>query len=113
MELLPNRRLEEVDVIRVGMPVDNLSVDQAGDIYAASFPQILKVVKSFQDPYRIGFTSTIWRIRRSGSSYEVKKVLEDREAKVLGGATVAVHDTVTGRLFAGGIVHQTLKPSHG
>ena len=104
MQLGPDLLLREVHAIHVGMPVDNLSVDQAGDIYAAAFPKILEVVKAFQNPYGRGFPSTIWRIRRvsPGLDYEVKKILEDGEAKIIQGATVVRHDRKTGRLFMGG-----------
>ena len=102
MKLQSTGILKEIKVIRVGMPIDNLSVDEVGDIYAASFPQILKVLKSFKDPHRLGFPSTIWRIRKVSHGYETMKVLEDRDASVLHGATVALHDARTGRLFIGG-----------
>ena len=104
MQLGPDLSLREVHAIHLGMPVDNLSVDQTGDIYAAAFPKILEVVKAFKNPYGKGFPSTIWRIRRvsPGLKYEVKKILEDGEAKIIEGATVVRHDTKTGRLFIGG-----------
>lgn len=104
MRLEADLTLREVHVINVGMPIDNLSMDQKGDVYAAAFPKILKVVEAFKDPYGKGFPSTIWRIRRLGlgMDYEVKKVLEDGATKVMQGATVVRHDTRTGRLFMGG-----------
>lgn len=107
-----NQTLTEVDTIHLGMPVDNLSVDlRSGDLYAAAFPDVLKLLKSFKDPYHVDSPTTVWRIRKrsgekagsgSGSAYEVKKILEDKEAKVVGGATIARHDSKTGRLFIGG-----------
>ncbi len=104
MKLQPDLTLQEVDVIHLGMPVDNLSLDKStGDIYAAAFPRSLQLLKSFENPYGIGFSSTIWRIRQSGSGYEIRKVLEDGDVKTVGGATVAVHDAKTGRLFMGGM----------
>lgn len=41
----------------------------------------------------------IWRTHKSelGSGYKVKKVLEDKETKIVGGATTVVHDVKTGR----------------
>ena len=103
MELLPNLTMKEVDVIRLGMPVDNLSVDKRGDIYAAAFPDSLTLLRSLKDPYNLDAPSTIWRIRMMGSTYDIHKVLEDKEAKIMGGATVARHDVKTGRLFIGGM----------
>ena len=104
MRLDPYLTLTEVHVIHLGMPVDNLSVDLTGDIYAAAFPKSLKVVEEFRDPYGKGFPSTIWRIRRLGSGldYEATKIFEDGEAKIIQGATVVRHDTKTGRLFIAG-----------
>lgn len=105
MRLRPDLTLTELHVIHVGMPVDNLSVDYIGDIYAAAFPKILKVVKAFENPHGKGFPSTVWRIRRLGMGldFEVKKILEDGEVKNMQGATVVRHDAKTGRLFMGGM----------
>lgn len=103
MRLRPDQMLEDVDVIHLGMPVDNLSVDETGDIYAAGIPKTLKVLEAFKKPYENVSPSTIWRIRKSGSSYQVQKILEDKEAKLISGATIARNDFKTGRLFIGGI----------
>jgi hypothetical protein len=114
MQLQPsNHTLTPVDTIHLGMPVDNLSVDRrSGDLYAAAFPDVLTLLKSFKDPYHVDSPTTVWRIRKraagqvgsgAGAAYEVEKVVEDREAKVLGGGTVARHDSETGRLFIGGM----------
>ena len=103
MKLLPDLTMKKVDVIRVGMPIDNLSVDKVGDIYAAAFPDPLILLKSLEDPYNLDAPSTIWRIRKVGSKYDIHKVLEDKEAKIMGGATIARHDVKTGRLFIGGM----------
>ena len=103
MELQPDLTLKEINVIHLGMPVDNLSVDEKGDIYAASFPKIWTFVKSMGDPYNIDAPATIWRIRKSGKDYEVEKVIEDGEGKIIGSATIARHDAKTGRLFIGGM----------
>lgn len=104
MKLRPDLMLEEVDTIRLGMPIDNLSVDENGDIYAAAFPRVLKIMEVYQKPYETSSPSTIWRIRKSGSSYQIQKILEDKEGKLVSGATVAIHDARTGRLFIGGII---------
>lgn len=99
--------LEEVDVIKIGMPVDNLSVDEQGDIYAAGFPKMLDLLASLQDPYNIYPPSTIFRIRKSLDEgrprYIVTKVLEDRDTVAMGGVTTALHDVKSGRLFMGGM----------
>ena len=102
MRMQPNHKLVDVDFIDVGMPIDNLSVDVNGDIYAAGFPKIMLLLKSFTDPYNLQSPSTLWRIRKSVSGYEVTKLLEDREQTTMSGATIVQHDAKTGRLFIGG-----------
>lgn len=121
--------LHVLHTIHLGMPVDNMSVDSNGDIWAAAFPKILDVLFAFRNPREKGFPSTIWRIRRvdSGSvldisdivsrsfddlKYETTKILEERDVDVIRGATVARHDVKTGRLFLGGEC-STWNDSHG
>ncbi|MCJ1246589.1 hypothetical protein MMC30_003798 [Trapelia coarctata] len=106
MELQPSLMLKEVDIIRLGMPIDNLSVDRDGDIWAAAIPKPLQVKSTLQDPFKQQWQSTVWRIhkRASGRGYEVKKVLEDRDGKFVAGATTALHDARTGRVFTSGAV---------
>lgn len=103
MKLQPDLTLKEVDVIHLGMPVDNLSLDKSsGNIYASAFPKMTIMLKTFGKPFEVDSPTTIWRIRKSASGYEITKVLEDKEVKTVGGATVAAHDLKTGRLFIGG-----------
>lgn len=106
MELQPYLMLKEVATIHVGMPIDNLSVDRNGDIWAAGIPKPLEVKPTHQDPFHRQWSSTVWRIHKlvSGRGYEVKKMLEDREAKLVAGVTTVVHDVKTGRLFTSGRV---------
>ena len=94
--------LRDIDVIHLGMPVDNLSVDKNGDVWAAAFPKVLQLLKSFSDPSHIDSPTSIWRIRKVQGSYVKQKVLEDAEARIVGSATVVTHDTKTGKLFIGG-----------
>ena len=101
MELQSNRTLIEIATIRTGMPIDSLSVDEGGDIYAAPFPQFWKMVVN-QDPYNVDVPSPVLRLRKSqNGTFEVKKILEDR--RIVGGATIVRHDSKTGRLFIGGM----------
>lgn len=69
---------------------------------AAAFPKMNIMLKTFGKPYELDPPTTIWRIRKSASGYETTKVLEDKEAKTVGWATIAAHDSKTGRLFIGG-----------
>jgi arylesterase/paraoxonase len=101
------------------LPIDNLSVDKNGDIYAAALPQVWKWMKSAKSPFDIHPGSTVLKIKRDGlestgsgrqgypdgigGNYVVETVIED-DGEVLPGATIAVHDAETGRIFLGGAV---------
>lgn len=106
-KLQPDLILKEVNIRRVGMPVDNLSVDRNGDIWAAAISKPLDVGSALADTYNFAFRSTIWRIRNlePDLGYEVKKMLEAKEAKILGGATTAEHDVDIGRLYISGVLY--------
>ena len=104
MEMTLDRMLKLVNVVRVGMPVDNLAVDKDGDIFAAGFPSAQRFLETYSDPFNIDSPTTIWRIRRRDDEYVVTKVLEDKEARTFGGATVARHDVTSGKIFIGGKV---------
>lgn len=100
--------LTQIDEIHVLMPLDNLSVDSNGDIFAVGFPDVVKLLKAIEDT-GVSAPSTAFRIRRfdtedEGSRYVVTKILEDIEAKFLHAATTVVHDPKTGSLFFGGVV---------
>lgn len=107
--------LEEVDVIKVPFPIDNLSIDKNGDIFAATFPKLHIMMKSFDDPYSVKPPSAVFKIIKPSKSikyqgkestgsdgYQIVKVMED-DGNILGGSTVAVHDTESGRIFLGGV----------
>ncbi|MCJ1382481.1 hypothetical protein MMC17_005594 [Xylographa soralifera] len=106
MELQQDLTLNQIDTIYIGMPVDNLSVDKNGDIWAAGIPKAFVFTATFEDPFERKSPSTIWRIRKlkKRKGYEVRKILEDKEANVMSGATVAIHDVKTGKLFISGAV---------
>lgn len=110
--------LNLVNTIAAGLPIDNLSVDQNGDIFAAAFPQAYKWVKSSKAPFEHDPPTAVLRISRRGgigkgegrkgnlpvvAEYEVSKVMED-DGSVLPGSTVVIHDAQTGRYFLGGAV---------
>lgn len=104
----PDHSLVKIDEINIGMGIDNLSVDTNGDIFVPGFPKVLALMKAADDPLTTDVPSTIFRIRKSidnqrRATYEVTKVLEDIEGKVLPGSTVAVHDAKTDTFFMGGV----------
>ncbi|KAK5126954.1 hypothetical protein LTR85_008312 [Meristemomyces frigidus] len=102
---LPDYGLEVVDVIKTPYPLDNLSQDSNGDIWAAAFPKMMPTLSAFNNPLGPTPPSTILRIRRKvdGSGWECEKVLEDAEGAVLPATTTAIHDAKTGRIFMSGI----------
>jgi arylesterase / paraoxonase len=115
--LTEERQLQQEDEIHVELPMDNLSIDQNGDIYAAAFPQVHKWGTSSKDP-SVGVPTAVFRIRRAGKGYrgtsrkgmeiyqgeyEVEKIIED-DGSLLPGSTSAVHDPMTGRIFLAGVM---------
>ncbi|KAH7386349.1 serum paraoxonase/arylesterase-like protein [Cadophora sp. MPI-SDFR-AT-0126] len=99
--------------IPLNIPIDNLSIDSAGDIFAACFPDVLALVANLDGPIptrekRREIPSTVLRIGRvvdgeGEVSHVVEKVLEDIEGRFLPGATTAVHDVRTGSFWLGGV----------
>jgi arylesterase/paraoxonase len=85
------------------MGTDNLSVDSNGDIWVAGIPKVLEIMGTLDDPLNRLATSTILKIHKSGDgTYQVEKMLEDGEKKVISSATTAIFDVRTRRLFIGG-----------
>ena len=115
--LKDDHMLEKVKSIQVPLPIDNLSFDKNGDIYAACIPQVYKWAESSTRPFDIHPPSTVYRVRREANSndgiekignseahegdYSIDLIMED-DGSVLPGSTIAVHDAETGRYFLGG-----------
>ncbi|KAF4629818.1 hypothetical protein G7Y89_g8324 [Cudoniella acicularis] len=104
MELQKDNKLKLIETIKLGMPVDNLSIDAKGDIYAAGMPKLLEFVGTLDDPFGKVAPSTVWRISRGKEGFVKEKIVEDGEMRVLSGVTTARHDVKTGRLFMGAAV---------
>jgi len=109
--LQPNKTLAQLHTIRLGMPLDNVSPDARGDLWVPGFPSARQTFKSLADPYLHHSPATVFRVRKVKQAggedkleYEVKKMVEDGEGKVISGATTVVHDVKTGRLFIGAAV---------
>jgi len=83
-------------------------------LYVAGFPNLRGALAGLADPMNVDAPSSILRIRKTVDvekrkvDYRVEKVVEDREGKVLSGATTVRHDVKTGRLFIGAAVHPFL-----
>ncbi|KAH6629336.1 hypothetical protein C7974DRAFT_376190 [Boeremia exigua] len=93
------------------MPLDNITPDARGDLWVPGFPDARKTMKGMVDPDAEGAPVSVFQIRRVGGGdveekleYEVTKVLEDKEARVLDGSTTVLHDVKSGKLFLGSVV---------
>jgi hypothetical protein len=102
--------LIEVDKIPLDVPLDNLSVDEEGNIVVAAIPHSVGFMQAADDPYNRVAAAGVFMVRKrnqkhAGSgenNYEAIKVIEDRDGKFLPTTTVAVHDVQTHRLFLAG-----------
>ncbi|KAM0281446.1 hypothetical protein ACHAQH_003569 [Verticillium albo-atrum] len=103
-KILKNNSIEQVDEIRTGYSIDNVSVDQNGDVFVAAFPIGLGVLKAFNDPRNSFPPAAVLRLRKGENGYDIEKVLEDAHSEVLPAATTALHDAKTGRLFLSSVV---------
>jgi hypothetical protein len=108
--LTQDNLLRLIDTIHTGMPLDNISPDARGDLYVAGFPDLRQTLKSLADPLNVDAPASILRIRKTVDAdasgvrsvdYRVEKVVEDREGKIISGATTVRHDVKTGRLWIG------------
>ncbi|KAK6079508.1 hypothetical protein SCUP234_05677 [Seiridium cupressi] len=100
----PNGDLVKVDSIDTGYSLDNLSVDQDGNIFAAAIPDGIKFLAANLDPYKKNAPATALKVtKKSEGGFEVTKVLEDGLTEVLPGTTSVVHDAKTGRVFFSGV----------
>jgi len=101
MELQEDGKLKELGFIRIGMPIDTLSIDANGDIWVAGLPKALKSIPASSNPFTKQSPASVWRVTRTSEGYKKVKVLEDREMEVLNQVSTVQHDVKTGRLFIG------------
>ncbi|EEY16610.1 conserved hypothetical protein [Verticillium alfalfae VaMs.102] len=97
--ILEDHNIKHVQEIKTGYSIDNLSVDQHGDIFVAAFPVAFDMLKAFDDPRNSSPAAAVLRVSKGEKGYTVDKVLEDARGEVLPAATTALHDAKTGRLF--------------
>ncbi|KAH7127424.1 hypothetical protein EDB81DRAFT_809202 [Dactylonectria macrodidyma] len=97
-------KLEKVDEVSVGYGIDNLSIDQNGDMYIAVFPVGVEIFKAYKDPYNARPPSAALRMRKGEGGYVVEKIIEDAFGEVLPVATTVIHDAKTGRLFFSSVI---------
>ncbi|KAF7852880.1 uncharacterized protein EAF02_012110 [Botrytis sinoallii] len=107
--LEPEQRLRKVDTINLPYPINDISVDKNGDIYAATVPALHKTIKNSQN-IEANIPTAVFRIIKLGEmgegegwGWNVVKMMED-DGNTLPATTVAVHDTQTGKMFLGGVL---------
>ncbi|KAG9228325.1 hypothetical protein BJ875DRAFT_250164 [Amylocarpus encephaloides] len=119
LSLSEDHKLQNLYEIANLLPLDNLSVDENGNIFAAAFPKLYKWSQFTTDAFNVHPPSTVLKISRAGKPYRrdrqldsakqhngdfiVEKVLEDNSG-ILPGSTVAVHDSQTGKIFLGSVL---------
>ncbi|KAG4034208.1 hypothetical protein MFRU_003g01810 [Monilinia fructicola] len=120
--LTEENTLLKLDTLQAPYPIDNMSVDENGDIVAASFPQAYKWAQSLDDQ-SIKVPAAVVRIRRKGNDFDrlnrgqakekkglgksekgyfVETVVED-DGGILSAVTTVVHDARKGKFYLGGI----------
>ncbi|ESZ91984.1 hypothetical protein SBOR_7641 [Sclerotinia borealis F-4128] len=120
--LTEENTLLKLDTLQAPYPIDNMSVDKNGDIFAASFPQAYKWAQSLNDQ-SVQIPAAVVRIRRKGNDFDhmikggvregrdlgkskdgylVETVVED-DGTILSAVTTAVHDAEKGKLYLGGV----------
>jgi hypothetical protein len=109
--------LQFVETIPVGMCIDNLSVDEKGNVFAAGFPKVFEFMASLETP-DTDVGSAVLKARKGEAvngemKHVVEKVLEDSEGTSLPGATVAVHDARTDSYWLGGVASPYVTVCHG
>ncbi|PQE31688.1 Serum paraoxonase arylesterase protein [Rutstroemia sp. NJR-2017a WRK4] len=102
------QRLRKVDSILVPYPVNDISIDKNGDIYAAAVPVLHKSMGTSQIMEQ-KVPSAVFRIMKLGEmgegegwGWNIVKMIEDA-GHMLPGITKAVHDTRNGKMFLGGL----------
>ncbi|KXN90880.1 Serum paraoxonase/arylesterase 2 [Leucoagaricus sp. SymC.cos] len=96
------------DYIKTEYPMDNLSIDSEGHVWAAAFPKVLKIVGDhFKDP-KVACPSTVLRLSVNtgpnafyGDKYKIEKAFED-DGHVASGSTSAIYDVQRKKLFIHG-----------
>lgn len=97
-ELQADETFKNVHSIKMGMPITSLTLDSSGDFWV--------VGRSKYDPTGRSSTTTVFKVEKFEERkfrFVPRKMLEDRDAKILSGVTIARHDARTKRIFLGGM----------
>lgn len=89
-------------------PVDNLSVDADGNVWAAGFPNLFKMLGHMANPREKHSPTVLFKISKNkgqdafyGQKYISESVVED-DGSTLSGLTFVQYDTERRLTFAGG-----------
>lgn len=100
----------QVALIKTGLPLDNISVDDEGNLIAAGFPKPLQVPKAIEHSREFVAPGAVMKIERKlgkrkswEDEYVVSKLVEDGNAEKLPTPSVAVRDGRTGMVFISGV----------
>ncbi|KAJ7599304.1 hypothetical protein C8J56DRAFT_916389 [Mycena floridula] len=92
------------DKIPIEYPIDNLTVDKDGDVFAAALPDLVtSFTKQGPDPWTETAPSTVFRISEHDGQYEVEKVFED-DGSLISGISTAVFDSERRRIIMHGLM---------
>ena len=110
LEITSEGKVVQVDLIKTGIPLDNISVDDQGNLIAAGFPKPLQVPKAIENAREIVAPGVVLKIERKlgkrkswEEEYVVSKLVEDGLAEKLPTPSIAVRDGSTERLFISGV----------
>ncbi|KAJ7680215.1 hypothetical protein DFH06DRAFT_1403430 [Mycena polygramma] len=118
LERQNDNALLKTHTIPTDRPLDNLSIDEDGVVWAAGIPSALSTVKHIGNPAALVAPSSAHSIARNtgpgsfyGEKFKVTKVFED-DGSLASGTTSVVHDARRNLLFLHGIVssHLTVCP---
>ncbi|KAF9462475.1 hypothetical protein BDZ94DRAFT_1261459 [Collybia nuda] len=108
MEVQADNTLVLTDVISTDRPIDNVSVDEDGVVWAAGFPKtfaMLEYMRNLAIPppsSALKFAINTGPAAFYGEKFKVEKAFED-DGALVPGATTVVHDSLRGLLFFHGI----------
>ncbi|KAJ3772107.1 hypothetical protein FB446DRAFT_65717 [Lentinula raphanica] len=106
-----------VEKVHTETPIDNLSIDQEGTVYAAGAPKSVELMKHI---FNSSHPSPVcgWAVSQNtgegafyGEKYKVQKAYEN-DGTIASGSTTVVHDAERGRLFMHGAVAPYLTVCH-
>ncbi|MEH6345767.1 MAG: hypothetical protein V7785_11820 [Bermanella sp.] len=87
-----NNELTLQETIHIGSGVDNIEVDDNGDLWMGAHPQLLKFVKHAEDENALS-PSQVIKLSKGESGYQIEEVYLDSGAQMSGSSVAAVkHD---------------------